>query len=502
MTDITPNDGYPLEEDEQPLGGLVRRSLHWSFASSTAARLGSIVSGIVLARILTPHDFGVYTVGAIALAVSAAINDIGIEPTIVRWPGDLDAIAPTATSVVMIASLALFVAFWFAATPFAKLMNAPESGVGIVRLMSAGLIISGAGTVSAGVITREFRQRARAIAETSGLVLSIVLTIVLAKAGLGAFSLAWGHIAGNLITALLLIGLAPRRWRPGFKWTTSKALLRAGFPIAGAGLLMVAIQNVDYMVVGSILGTAALGLYLLAWNVSSFPVGVLTGTIGHVSVAGFAKLQHSKEDLHRAFQHSLQGLVAITVPIGAALVGLSLPLIRLVYGAKWSGSANPLRFLAIVGVIRVAALLFSDLLIAEGRGRMVFGLQAVWLALLTPSLVLGAEASSIGGVGLAHLSVVVIVVIPLNLLVMNRRGIPVWTTLAMLRRPVVGGFVMAAVCAGATQMPAPDLARLGLGGLSGMLVYLGITRPIWREPLASWRDRRSQPQTTIRAEAR
>ena len=146
-----------LGTGEAELTFLVRRGLQWSFAGTLAVRLGTFVSGLVMARLLSPADFGIYAVGAVALLVTASINDIGIEPTLVRWTGNLEEVAPTAMTVVMISSLAMFGVFWLIAPAFADVLGAPD-GAGVVRLMSVGLIISGAFTVNSAVNTRLFRQ--------------------------------------------------------------------------------------------------------------------------------------------------------------------------------------------------------------------------------------------------------------------------------------------------------------------------------------------------------
>ncbi len=115
--------GEPSIADGE-LGHLVTRGLRWSFAGSAVLRLGTLVSGLVLARLLSPREFGIYAVGAVALMVTASVNDIGIEPTLVRWPGNFDAIASTAKSVVGAASVVMFGLFWIAAPAFARLLNA------------------------------------------------------------------------------------------------------------------------------------------------------------------------------------------------------------------------------------------------------------------------------------------------------------------------------------------------------------------------------------------
>ena len=274
----------PAEEPE--LMDLVKRGLQWSFAGTAAVRIGTFVAGLIMARVLSPHDYGIYTVGAVALLLTASINDIGIEPTLIRWPGNLKEVAPTAITIVMSSSFVLFGLFWFLAPDFARMLNAPGA-TGIVRFMSVGIIISGAFTVPSAVNAREFRQHIRMIGEVSGTFVTIGLTLVLGLAGAGPVSLAVGHIAGNLTVGLVLFIGSPSHFRPGWNRAAAKQLVVLGLPLAGVVLIGNAIENVDYLVVGSVLGTTALGFYMLAWNLSSWPINLFSAAVNRVSVPAF-----------------------------------------------------------------------------------------------------------------------------------------------------------------------------------------------------------------------
>jgi O-antigen/teichoic acid export membrane protein len=479
---------HPVDEPE--LIDLVKRGLRWSFAGMSAVRLGTFLSGLVMARILSPVDFGIYTVGAVALLLTASINDIGIEPTLVRWPGSFDEVAPTATTVVMASSVLIFATFWFAASPFAEFLNAP-SGTDIVRLMSVGLIISGAFTVPSALNAREFRQHVRMIGEIGGTAVTIGTTIALAVAGLGPYSLAWGHILGNLTVGLVLFVGSPKRYRPGFDLKLARRLVLDGLPLAGALLLGIAILNVDYLVVGSVLGATALGFYLLAWNLSSWPINLFSAAINRVSVPAFARLQHDRDASSHAFTHSIRLVVAITLPFCVLLSALAEPAVRVLYGDNWNNAATPLRFLAGVAAVRAATLLATDLLVAGGSGRVTFGLQALWLAILTPALIVGAHLQGIGGVGAGHLLVALLDATPAFLVALHHRSVSSRQLAHATSRPILGAAVTGLVAATVTTLPVGDVAQLATGGLLGLGAYLVVVRPIWSPLVETRRARRA-----------
>ena len=208
--------------------------------------------------------------------------------------------------------------------------------------MSVGIIISGAFTVPSAVNAREFRQHIRMIGEVSGTFVTIGLTLVLGLAGAGPVSLAVGHIAGNLTVGLVLFIGSPSHFRPGWNRAAAKQLVVLGLPLAGVVLIGNAIENVDYLVVGSVLGTTALGFYMLAWNLSSWPINLFSAAVNRVSVPAFARLQHDREASTTAFHQSIQAVVCVTLPFCVLLAALAEPIVGFLYGDKWLPAARSL----------------------------------------------------------------------------------------------------------------------------------------------------------------
>jgi O-antigen/teichoic acid export membrane protein len=466
-----------VEADATALGRDVSRGLRWSLLSSVLARVGTLVSGVILARLLQPSDYGLYTVAFVTLVLLANVNDLGLESTLVRWPGDVAVVARTATTLIFAASVALFGAAFVAAPLLARSLHSPDA-VGIVRLLALCVVINGVFAVPSALLTRRFDQDKRAIADLAGFIVSTVVTIGLAVAGYGAWSLAWGRLAGNTVNGVLHFALAPARYRPGFELDHARRLVAAGLPLAGALLCATAVYNVDYIVIGRVVGPVALGLYVMAFNLSSWPVSMFTEAVGRVSVAGFARLQSDLPALHRAFTRSLTLVMAAATPVGVLLAVLAEPVIRVVYGDRWVPAAQALRFLVVLGLVRVAFHLAYDLLVAVGQGRAALGLHVLWLAALVPALIVGTRTDGIRGAGLAHMVVSAAVVLPALLMLLGRLGFRARDIGAGLLRPLAGGAVAAAVAIGSLQLVSGDLVRLAVAGTLGMTAYIAVVAPL------------------------
>src|SRR5215475_11551176 len=384
------------------LGGLVRRGLALSFLNTLVGRAGTVLVGIVLARLLAPEDFGVFAVALVALTAVLSMNELGVSLALVRWPGDPRRIAPTVMTISLVSSGVLYLGCLLAAGPFATAMGAPQAA-GVVRLLCLSVLLDGLTATPAQLLTRDFEQGKRMVVDQVSFALSTGVTIWLAVAGHGAWSLAWGRLVGNVLSVLLLFRFAALWPRPGWDRRHAGELLRFGLPLAGASLLVFAMLNAGYVVVGPLLGTVALGFYLQAFNLSSWPVNVFSTSVRRVSLAAFSRLQ----------DHPAALLAAATLPVCALLGLLATPLVSVVYGQRWAPAAQALQFLAVLGLIRVVVELLYDFLVAAGRSRQTMLLQGLWLALLVPALVVGAHLDALRGAALAQAAVAAGVVLPL-----------------------------------------------------------------------------------------
>ena len=282
--------GEPNVNADQKPDRKVSRALGISFLNTAIGRVGTVLTGILLAHILVPADFGAYAVALVALMALLSINELGVSLALVRWKGDPRDIAPTVTTISIVSSAVLFGLCWFAAPEFALQLGSPGA-TGVVRLLCSSVLIDGATAAAAQLVNREFRQGTRFVVDFSNLALSTGITVVLALAGAGPWSLAAGRLVGNGLTAVLLFRLIDLWPRPGFNRQQAKELIRFGLPLAGASLLMVAMLNVDYVITGHILGAVALGLYLQAFNLASWPVNMFSTVVRRVSLAAFARVQ-------------------------------------------------------------------------------------------------------------------------------------------------------------------------------------------------------------------
>ncbi len=460
------------------IGGHIRRGVRWSLVNTIVMRLGNFLIGVILARgLLGPRDWGLYAIGLVALAVLLSANELGVSLAIVRWEGDPRRFAPTVLTLSLVSSLLLYGLLYVAAPEVARLLGASDA-TSVLRVLGIAVVIDGVACVPAGVLTRNFAQRKRMFIDLGNFVVSGGLTIGLAVAGAGAMSFAWGSIAGNLVALIGCAIAAPGFLRPGWDRATARALLSFGLPLAGASLLVLAMLNVDSVVVGATLGPIQLGLYQIAFNVSSWPVRSVSEVARRVSLAGFSRVADSAAALSESFGRGLSLLMTAAVPACVLLAVLPKPLIYAIYGQRWTAASGALRFLALLGLLRVAFELAYDCLVASGRRRALIITQGWWLVALIPVLILAARARGIAGVGAGHILVAGPLVAPVFLWALSRAGISPLVVLRACARPFAGGVLMAAVALGLGALHLSQIPYLFVAGTAAVAVYVPVVWPL------------------------
>jgi len=426
-------------------------------------RLAMVLSGIALARVLAPADFGVYAVALAVTNILMSFNDVGMGFAIVRWRGDVAAAASTAQTIVGVTSIVLYTACFAGSSALADGFDSPESA-GVLRLLSSILLIDGIITVPRGLLYREFRQDRLTVGEVASIPVSVSVSIGAAVAGAGAWSLAFGTLAGALVNGSLVLKLAPFVPRPAFDRQVAAQLMRFGIPLGGGSLVEHTLLNIDYLIIGSILGPVPLGFYLLAFNISSWPSTVMTQAIRRVSIAGFSELSDDDAAWKAGFAHSFGVLVTLLVPMVAGLVVLAGPVVLFVYGDKWLASVETLRFLAVLGGARVLSGFVWDLLVGLGRSQLALFIRLIWLAVLLPALIIGTNRGDIRGTALAHSVVALGLALPLFALVLAHIGVDLRALAGRVTRPLMGA--AAASLVGLGTLAALD-ATTGTGAALG-----------------------------------
>jgi O-antigen/teichoic acid export membrane protein len=459
------------------IGRAASKGLRWSLIGAAATRLGGLALGMVLARLLTPEDFGLYAIALSAMYFVMHVNDVGLIAATVQWRGRLEQMAPTATTMALAFSVVLYGLFWVLAPAFASLAGSREAA-SVVRLLTMVILVDGVTAVRAASLLRTFQQHRITIANLLGLFANAAVAISLAVHGAGALSFAGGQVAGAVVTGGFVVWFAHLPWRFGFDRAIAGRLMHFGLPLALALGVEAILLNVDYVLVGRIMGATALGFYLLAFNIASWAPAVLGTAIRWVSVPSFSRLSEQNDALSPAVQRSITLLVTCVLPIGFVTAVLAPSLIEFLYGTKWAPSVPVLRFLVVLGVVRMLTQLAIDILTGSGATRSALWLNLGWAVALVPALLMGTRTDGIRGAAIAHALVATLVALPLALAALRRIGVHLRPITMTLVRPALAAALGAAACAIVAHLTTGSgFVQLVAAGSVGLLTYVLVVLP-------------------------
>jgi PST family polysaccharide transporter len=444
----------------------------WSALNAGTLRVATFAVSLVAARLIAPNDFGVFTVAITVFNVAISFAELGVSSALVREHRRSPELAPTVFTLSLAnAGLLAGLMVIFAPTLARQLGSAEATDA--VRVLALFVLLSGFSAVPAALMTRDFMQRQRFVIDAAFLVSSTAAMIVFVSLGHPVMGLAVSRVAGQVVTVVMISWMAPERYWPGFQWRVAKPLLSFGLPLAGSNLLMMAIANVDFAVVGHALGPRQLGYYNLAYSISGWPVTIFSAVLISVTLPTLSRVRDSPAELTRHLAAGLSAVTALSFPVCALCSVLAGPLIDTVYGHRWHPAWAALVVLSIFGAARTVLTLFSDLAIALGLTRWLLAIQLAWVAVLVPVMMLCVHRWGIAGAGVAHALVVTLLVIPLYVMI-TKRATPV--RLAAVRDallPPLGASLCAAGAAYGASLPVDaPLAKLLLGLAAGLLAYV------------------------------
>lgn len=376
-------------------GGLARvgfRGAVWQGLALVGGKAIVLITTIVLARLLSPEQYGLVAAALVLMAYVETVADAGVAQALVYLPASgVAARSALLVSVVLGASLALLT--FFSAPWIAGLFKLPDVGP-LVQVLSIAVLATSLGAVPEALLRRDLLFRRLAVAPIVRALVMGVLSLVLAFAGYGAFSLAAGTAAGAVAYAATCWWLV-RKGAPWQIWRVAKDALRAnlkfGVPVAGSNLLARLIFDIDYVIIGVILGAQALGYYTLAFRLPEALIINVFFVLSTVLFPLYTQVQHQPERLRDGYLKGVrvQSLYGMTAGVGLAV--LAPILVPLVFGGQWSESVIPLVFLALYAAARSLGAGANDVYKAIGRPGISITFSLIRLAVLVPVLLVAAQ---------------------------------------------------------------------------------------------------------------
>jgi O-antigen/teichoic acid export membrane protein len=428
----------------------------------------SVGATLILARLLTPADFGVIAAAQSALAAGALLLGVGFGTAVVRRDTVDDAYLSTLFYSGLILASVIATGFVVFSGGLSRLVGVPQAQPYLAALAPT-LAVGVVGGVVRGLLVRQLRYRAVFGVEIASASSYFVVEVALAWAGLGAWAVIIGLIVGQVVRTAGLM-LAARWWpRPAFSWTILRGQLAWSSGYLGANGFGYLFKNMDYWAVGHFLGPRALGQYYVAFVLPDVIRVRIVSATGDVMTASVAHLRRASAGVTEAYLQAVRLAAVVAMPVMLGIAVVAEPLILTLFGSTWAPAVAPLRVIAVAVLVDAVSAPAAAVLNALAAPRVLLGFAALRVVVMAAALLAVLNQPTLVGVAIAVVVATCAASWPAFFLGGRYVGADARTAIVALLRPLPATLLCCAAAAAAlvvldTAVPALRLATACLAG--------------------------------------
>lgn len=353
------------------------------------------LSVVVLARLLSPSDYGYFALALTVVSLGEVFRDFGLSTAAIQAP----TLSRGQQSKLLWLNLGLGVALALACSVIGPMVTAsgPYSGAGeLLRGMAWAFVINGFLAQYRADLSRRLRFRQLVISDICGLSVGVILAIITAVLGAGVWALVFQQVGGLLVTAVLAVAFAG--WLPG-KWDRAadiKPMLRFGLGMVGTQLVGYLNNNVDTFVVAARAPADQLGSYNRAYQLLMQTLNQLRNPTTTIAVPVLSKLQGGGEEANRMLVRG-QAALGYTLVAGTAFAAGAAPaIIDLALGPQWSQSATIFAILGVAGAFQTVGFVNYWVFVSRGLSGRLFGYSLVSVSIRVACVLVGSHWGVVG----------------------------------------------------------------------------------------------------------
>lgn len=393
MNDPGPSPTDSIDSKELPpqnLGRSAARGASVTAVGMVIRILAQAVGLVVLARILSPTDFGLVAMVVAVVNVGDILRDFGLSYAAVQAPTFTRKQRSNLFWLNTAFGAAMGAAVFGLAWPIADLYN-DQRLVAITQVVAITFVVNGIGSQYRASLQRSLAFTALALAETAGQIISVSAGIIAATHGLSYWSIVIQFVVHPIVVVSILVAIS--RWIPrGFyRHQNTGHFLTFGWRVMAVQTLNYASANIDTVAIGLKFGPAALGYYSRAYQLMAVPVIQLANGMIRVAVPVLAKIQGEAPRFNHYLIRAQTALLSFMLFILVALASLTEPIVMIVLGPDWLESAPILRILAVAGIFQTLTYPIDWAFMALGLTRVQLVQALISRPLLIISVIVGAH---------------------------------------------------------------------------------------------------------------
>lgn len=466
------------------MSSVASKSIHgiiWSAIERFSLQGVHFLTGIVLARLLSPSDFGMIGMLSIFMSVSQTLIDCGFSNALIRQKNATESDYGTAFIINFSISVLAFGSLFIAAPFVADFYNMPDLQ-SIMRVFSVTLIINALFAVHRARLTKNVDFKTQSKVSLTAAVISGVLGITLAYKGFGVWSLVYQSICSAAINFLMMLAMV--RWfpKPVFNKDSFHALFGFGSKLLIASLISSIYSNLYNMVIGKRYSASDLGYYTRADSLGNLPSQNVAGILYRVTFPILSQLQDDRERLRSIYIKYLQISCFAVFPIMMGLAALAKPIIVLMLGEKWMPSVLLLQILCFGLMLDPICNINLNLLYVKGRSDLVLKLEIIKKTIAVTILVVSLPFGLVGlCIGRACYGVIATILnmtytrsfIDLSMLGQAKLILPSWFMSLFVATGIYG----------VTLLDMNYVLQVIVGILGGLALYFGLAHILKMAPM-------------------
>lgn len=362
--------------------------LAWSFVDTFAGQGITFIVGVILARLLTPREFGLVGMLTIFIAVSASFINSGFSQALIRKKGCTAEDYATVFYFNFVVGCIAFLLLFGAAPLISRFYHEPQLKP-LVRVLSLVLVIDALTIIQRTTLTKRIDFKLQTRVSILASLLSGAVAVIMAYTGYGVWSLVFQKIIAQAANGALL--WTWNRWRPAaaFSKQSFKELFSFGSKLLVSGLIDTAYRNIYYLIIGKYFSAAELGFYTRADMFRNLPSQNISGIISRVSYPVLATLQDNTDQLKAGYKRLITSTMLMTFVLMMGMAAVAEPMVITLVGEPWRPCIVYLQMLCFVGMLYPLQALNLNMLNVKGRSDLFLRLEIIKKILAVPTIIIG-----------------------------------------------------------------------------------------------------------------
>lgn len=465
------------ELDADGLRDKVRRGVGWKLTTVLLGQGSEALISILLAHLLLPRDFGLAGLAIVFSGIALAFSDVGLGAAIIQKKALTEEDRSTVFWVTASVGLVLTLLGVGLSPVIAAFFSNPQV-MPLFAVLSSSFLFASLGQTQRALLTREMSFRSLELRNIAATVVGAVTALLVALAGFGAWAIIAQMVCTSAVSTAMLWTVSP--WRPQLVFSAERFRTLGSFGVKTLLMRMLVWvnSNSDNLLVGRFIGSTALGVYALAYNVMVLPSSNITGPLRDVLYAAFARLQHDSRRLGEAWLRVNNVAGSLLVPAFLGLAAVAPDFVPAVLGPHWHAVVPVLQLLSLGGAVGSLQAFNGQVYQALGKPGLFLRFMCFATAVMVAAFAIGLLWGVVGVAGSYAVARTIMLIVN-SVQISRLMDFDLWR----MMRSYVEIFGRGGAMGVAVYLARPALLHLGLSVwarlmvlvVGGALVYLALT---------------------------